>query len=288
MNQEIDALTYKYPIPEHNIFYSTLPHKNIYVENSWILIPTRLVNLINDFVLYKLTYGSQIEQSFYKTMNTSKMIKRMFKNRPLGFMNSNDYYILQDGTDGMGHWESIGTNKESEPLVLSRYMSYDELELSSFLSISIFTSFINRGSRKNWGKREEDCQPNGIYIGQVGPRFQKQFRMEWKFMIVDPEQNTPENGYGSQPVQGKNSTYLSLWANFYDIDYFPLYTDVEKDITGRYFKLNNGPYLDILIYKKRIRYSAELFLKEANYRAMKIGKQAFCHTVGLGLGVWKI
>ena len=57
---------------------------------------------------------------------------------------------------------------------------------------------------------------------------------------------------------------------------------------SRFYKLEKGTYLDILIYKKRIRISAELFLKEANYRAKKINKMAFCHVTGLGLGVWKI
>ena len=141
------SLTYKYPIPEHTGFYSSLPYKNIYIENSWILVPTKLIGLIADFLLYKQSYGTKIEKRFYVGMDTAKMIKRMFKNRPLGFMNANDYWVLPDGTDGIGNWESIGSNKEGQ-LSLRDYMSYDELELSTFLSISIFTPFINKGSRK--------------------------------------------------------------------------------------------------------------------------------------------
>jgi hypothetical protein len=52
--------------------------------------------------------------------------------------------------------------------------------------------------------------------------------------------------------------------------------------------LNTGIYLDQLVYKKRVKMVAEVFLKEANHRAKKINKTAFCHVVGLGLGAWKL
>ena len=61
-----------------------------------------------------------------------------------------------------------------------------------------------------------------------------------------------------------------------------------QDTSGRFYKLNSGIYLDTVIYKKRIRILAELFLKEANYRAGKINKKAFCYVVGLGLGAWQL
>ena len=283
----ISMLGYKYPVPEHTKFFENLPYKDIYVENTWILVPTKLLNLVQNFILFKKSFGSKIEMEFYALMDTPKMIKRMFKNRPLGFMNANDYYLLKDGSDGIGHWENIGTVKENGKLILSKYMSYDEIELSAFFNLSIFTPFINKGSRKNYGRTGEDCQANGIYIGQVGPRFQKPGRMEYRYMVISSEQNTEENGYGPNNSSNKG-LYLSLWANFYETDYFPLFTEVEKDQSGRFYKLPDGNYLDILIYKKRLRICAEVFLKEANHRASKIGKRAFCHVVGLGLGVWKI
>jgi hypothetical protein len=33
---------------------------------------------------------------------------------------------------------------------------------------------------------------------------------------------------------------------------------------------------------------AEIFLAEAQDRAAAVGKKAFCHVVGLGLGVWQV
>jgi len=277
--------SYPFPLKDHNDYFENLPYKDIYLENSWLLIPTKLLNLIDDFLILKKTSGSVTEKKFYANMNRLTMLSRLFKNRPLAFVGKSDDWLLKDGTEGTGQWETIGTDLEENPLVLQDLMSYDELQLSSFLSISIFTPFINPGSRENSGKLDQNCQQNGIYIGQSGARFEKQFKMDWKFMIIDPEQNTLENGYGPN---GPIYNGLSIWAKFYEIDYFPLYSEVELDQTGRFYKLNTGIYLDLLVYKKRVKILAEIFLKEANFRASKINKIAFCHVVGLGLGAWKL
>jgi hypothetical protein len=286
--KQIKDLSYKYPLKEHNEYFQTLPYKDNYIENSWLLIPTKLLKLIKDFILFKKSFGSDIEKKFYENIEISTMVFRLFKNRPLSFVGGADSWVLKDQSDGFGKWETIGTNKETSPLLLQDYMSYDEIELSSFLSISIFTPFINPGSRENSGRPESNCQPNGIYIGQNGARFERHCKMEWRYMVIDPGQNTVENGYGPNNYGTKNTSYLSIWANFYEIPYFPLFSEAETDTTGRYHKLNTGMYLDLLVYKKRIKMNAEIFLKEANHRAKKINKKAFCHVVGLGLGAWKI
>ncbi len=280
-------LTYEYPLKDHDDYFQNLQYKDNYVENSWLLVPTKLLTIIKNFILFKKSFGSDVEKNFYTDIDTKTMIFRLFKNRPLSFVGGSDSWMLKDKTDGFGRWETIGTSKESSPLLLKDYMSYDEIELSSFLSISIFTPFINTGARDNSGRPEPNCQPNGIYIGQNGSRFERRSKMEWRYMIIDREQNTLENGYGPNN-NTKNGSYLSIWANFYSVDYFPLFTEVEVDETGRFCKLNTGNYLDLFVYKHRIKILAEVFLKEANYRAKKINKKAFCHVVGLGLGAWKL
>ncbi len=284
---KLDNLGYKYPLKEHDNYFQNLQYKDSYIKNSWLLIPTKLMSLITDFINFKKSFGSDTEKNFYTDMNVKNMILRFFRNRPLSFVGGSDSWILKDNTDGFGKWETIGTDKECEPLILKNYMSYDEIEISSFLSLSIFTPFINTGSRENSGHLEKNCQPNGIYIGQNGSRFERHSKMEWKYMLIDDEQNTVENGYGPKGST-KNNSYLSIWAKFYSVEYFPLFSEVETDTSGRYYKLNMGIYLDLLVYKRRIKILAEVFLKEANYRAKKINKKAFCHVVGLGLGAWKL
>lgn len=287
MNQ-IKSLPYKYPLKEHSEYFQNLQYRDNYVENSWLLIPTKLLNLVKDFILFKKSFGSDVEKKFYENMEINTMIFRLFKNRPLSFVGGSDSWVLRTSEDGFGKWETIGTDKETKPLLLVDYMSYDEIELSSFLSASIFTPFINTGARDNSGRVEQNCQPNGIYIGQNGARFERYQKMEWKFMIVDSEQNTVENGYGSNDGSSANAKFLSIWANFYGISNFPLFSEAEADTSGRFYKLNTGIYLDLLVYKIRIKILAEIFLKEANYRAKKINKKAFCHVVGLGLGAWTL
>mmetsp|Transcript_47821 Transcript_47821/g.132883 ORF Transcript_47821/g.132883 Transcript_47821/m.132883 type:complete len:150 (-) Transcript_47821:500-949(-) len=44
----------------------------------------------------------------------------------------------------------------------------------------------------------------GVYVGLVGARFERRGRMEWRHMILTPEQNTSDNGYGA----GSSDTML--------------------------------------------------------------------------------
>jgi len=39
-------------------------------------------------------------------------------------------------------------------------------------------------------------QQRGLCNPQVGARFEIPGKMEWVHMMIDPKQNTPENGYG--------------------------------------------------------------------------------------------
>jgi hypothetical protein len=285
----LQNLKYAYPLEYHNQLYETLPYKQVYIDNTWLVIPKILVGLITDYLNFKRTHGTRVEKELYlqENFDEGKLIKRLFTQRPLTFTGSADSFTLRDTRRGIGHWEIIGTDQEQEPLVLRDYLSYDEISLAAFVSLSCFTPFLNNGSRSNSGRVDNLRQPNGVYIGQVGARFQKHKRMEWRFMMIDPEQNTWENGYGPQnnSVPGQ---YLKIWAKFFGVDYFPTYEDAMQD-QQKWFGREVGEaaqaHLNVPVYKRRIGINAEVFLKEANNRAKNIGKHAFCHAVGLGLGV---
>jgi hypothetical protein len=283
---KISQLSYKYPIPDQNILFENIIDKKKYLKSTWISVPEKLLKLINGFLKHKCEYGSLVEKKFYRLMTEKELILRLFEKRPLTFTGFADCYSLKSGTNGIGNWDTIGTDSECEPLVLANYMSYDEIEISAFLSFSCYTPFINNGSRYNAGKQDTEFHPEGIYMGQIGARFQVHSHMEWKYMIVDSSQNTEKNGYG----KNNNSVaekYLKLWADFYNVEYFPTYTEAMEN-TQKYFGGNPDTYLNIDVYKQRIKYNAAVFLEDANYRAKMFGKKAFCHAVGLGLGVWAI
>jgi hypothetical protein len=70
-----------------------------------------------------------------------------------------------------------------------------------------------------------------------------------------------------------------------------------------YFSYRKGYFFNVDVYKKRIRISVETFLYDAEDRAKtyenrrhfrvvdltsRAGTKAYCHFVGLGLGVWQV
>lgn len=289
----ISKVPYKFPIKSNSVTNFDKNKIEHYANNSYPLINNNVIKLISNVLQHKREHGSPVEQNLYKNFNTKNLISRLIEKRPLVFMGFGDKWVLQNGNAGFGGFKEIGTDKDdgTGDLTLGNYMSYEEIELAVFVNMSMFTPFINDGSRRNCGNRGV-CESEGIYIAQVGARFEERFYMEWKHIIIDPEQNTKENGYGKDNSTQKGK-YLQHWANFYGVDYFPLYDEctapsgIEDD---RYISIpGNLCFLfDTLLFKKRIEVNAFVFLTEANNRARLLGKKAFCHIVGLGLGVWNI
>ena len=176
-------------------------------------------------------------------------------------MTSDDQYLLNNGHDGLGGFEIIGSPSESLPqddtyaepmnfimkktdktLSMSHLLSYDEMQLSAFFSVAVPTYFINSGSRGNQGIRDKtgSFQETGVYIGSVGARFERPGCMEWAHMIVTPSQNTVERGYGvAADPRNPRTLLLRMWAKFYftnapgiDVDMlgppvFPTYEEVQ-------------------------------------------------------------
>ena len=76
---------------------------------------------------------------------------------------------------------------------------YDEMALSALLSMCSPCVFVNNGSRENQGRLAKDAssyERYGVYVGQVGARFEQKRLMEARHMVVTPTQNTIANGYG--------------------------------------------------------------------------------------------
>jgi len=282
---------YDYPLQEQVDDYLKIDNLKIkeYLKNSQYIIPENLKELINGFIYHKKKYGSNVEKKFYTDCDFSKMLKRLITKRPLVFMGKGDLWILKSGDSSCGSWETIGTDSEKAPLLMKDYITYDEIELSSFISVSINTPFVNTGSRRNIYIKDSIHEPEGFYIGQCGARFEENSRMEFKYMLVTDIQNTEENGYGPKG-DVVNARKLKHFAKFYSVEYFPEFEEAVKDYTGRFVLVNGhrNVYLDTLIYKRRIRYNAFVFLKDADVRAMNASKKAFVYAVGLGLGAWCI
>jgi len=270
-----------------------------------------VVTLIENFLLSKQKYGSTKERAIYcqPGYNTTKLMDRMLKKRPIVFMDCNDQYLLTSGESGEDPkgFDAIGSDKEKKPLVMKALQTYDEMQLSSLVGVSTPTYFINSGGRMNNAIKgpKDSYEPYGYLVAQVGARFERPKRMEWKHLVVTASQNTAKNGYGKDSSEPDDSL-LNTWARFYRCPegYLPTYTDAlaryEQDVhenseDPRYVILNmddgregSHRFLDLHLFGFRCQILAETFLAEAQARASSLQKLAFVHVVGLGLGVWGV
>jgi hypothetical protein len=167
--------------------------------------------------------------------------------------------------------------------------------------------------------------------------------MESEIMVVSRNWSTKVNGFGLQGSESnpKEADRLKMYAEFFDFKphnangdndnggtrqcFLPTYDEVHRLYkaglkTSDYIPICEGRYLNANIYRKRIQYTAETFLMEANLRAQEATaaelqklsamkdihghqdhsghldpdmeqqciKTAYVHVVGFGLGVWQV
>jgi len=275
------------------------------------LLPASGVLLCEEFLAMKQEHGSEVERALYSEMTLVEFFDRLVTKRPLVFYTSADRFLLKNNRSGAYAWDEVGTDAETSPLQLADVMSYDELSVSALMAMSTPTHFINNGSRGNCGRPEPkgSYEPRGVYIAQVGARFERDGKMESQHMLVTSTQNTPAMGYGDATAADfQEDPRISLWARFYGLNHLPSYEEAlatyeaeqaqeglaEGESSPTYLKMprwNPAGTTDLLnmkVYKRRMYLAAELFLVEANERAKAEGTTAFCHVVGLGLGVWQV
>ncbi|KAI0391390.1 hypothetical protein F5Y17DRAFT_440811 [Xylariaceae sp. FL0594] len=233
-------------------------------ESTRIVVHYRFPTLVEAFLDHKRAYGSAAEKALYTPDWTWKrQVARLIEKRALVFLNAHDYTVLRDGrTIGTAYreWDRVGTDEEHKNthLFLNDYLSYDEIMLGSLIGVSGPSFFINDGARTNCGKtRGPAHEPRGIIIGLVGPRFEREDRMDSAYVLrpVDQPRQHPQL----------------------------------REIFCQFFGRRQKPDLnfDEKMYRARIRITADVLLLEANARAKEAGKKAYVYVVGLGLGVWK-
>lgn len=276
--------------------------------SSRMIAHVRVKELLKDFVAHKKNHGSKVEKEFYQNIDLLAFIERLLVKRPLVFYSVKDESVLRDG-NGLakkcfGGFERIGQDDQQHPLVLTDYLSYEEMELAAFLGVSSLTEFANDGDYSKQafyalGKaKSPDYEKTGVIVGLVGARFEKPGVMEYKHMVVSAEQNTKQNGYGRDGDPAKQLA-LEPFAKFYKQKIgekwaFPSYEEVEKIYNSNpnnsvYHKFSvdgKDIYFNKAIYKECMRLRIEAFLFEAISRAKEAGKRVYIRAVGLGLGNW--
>ena len=183
----------------------------------------KVVPLMRRFLSIKQADGSQIEKNIYQGMNIAGLCDRLLKKRPLMFMMSHDKYLLRDGRGGTGSdlFDMVGTNAEQgdSGVCMQNMQTYDEMQISALIAVSTPTFFINSGGRNNRAiiGHEGSFVNHGIVIAQVGARFERPQHMEWRHIVVAPDQNTVDNGYGP----GGDPLLLAWARHIYGVDHFP-------------------------------------------------------------------
>eukprot|EP00927_Polykrikos_kofoidii_P068099 TRINITY_DN63493_c0_g1_i1.p1 TRINITY_DN63493_c0_g1~~TRINITY_DN63493_c0_g1_i1.p1 ORF type:complete len:478 (+),score=70.77 TRINITY_DN63493_c0_g1_i1:56-1489(+) len=246
----------------------------------------RTYELIEAFLSLRRAGGSSIEKAMYEGMAPSAFITRLVSNRPLAFLNPTDDYLLQSGERGIGkdQFPRIGSVEETPPLVLARYLSYAEMQVSALLGIAVPTYFINNGNRTNYGEpgAPGTFEEEGVVVDQTGCRFERPGLMEWQHMMVTEEQNTAANGYGPRSDDDP-ATLLSIFAEFYGFDHFPTYQEAlaesqQAATSSEWVASDDGKLLNVQAFRRRYCAQAEAFLAECSARGATPYRGAYCHV----------
>ncbi|XP_017469965.1 PREDICTED: uncharacterized protein LOC108361739 isoform X2 [Rhagoletis zephyria] len=265
------------------------------IESAYPIIHERVLGLYLAFLKHKCKYGNVIEHAVYKGMTLTGLVQRLLTKRCVAFLGPSDKYLLLSGHQGYGGFHDVGTAAERGELTLKNVLSYDEIKLSAFLSVSSHTQFLNDGNRHNCGIIEADktkIEPAGVIIGMIGGRFESIDVMEWQDIMITPTQNTVDRGYGYKVHEAEHANnrivgYRQLWSRFYE-EQDKLYEKVSVLNTPRYFKVPCTDFIfDNVLMKKRYAISFDTLLLEADARGAAAGKQVYLHVVGFGLGVWR-
>lgn len=296
----------EYSNPVKNVSLSNFVDKSKEIEEmankTMPIINKECVKLIEEFIKLKKNDGTDIEKKIYSDMTIHKFVKRAITKRPLSFVSGADIALLKDGTKTRNFGENIGSSDDK--VYNYEYLSYDEMLISSMILISCYTYFINNGRKDNNGQVDDknSIEEKGMLMGVIGPRFEKENKMDWMTLLVTPVQNTEENGYGKNADEKMYKTkFLRMLAKqMFGIEYFPTYKEaienpldyIETDIECC-DTINNNiksyvPLLNVSNYKKRLRLVYEPFIKSAEIKGINENKSVYVHAVGIGLHSWKI
>ena len=119
-----------------------------------------------------------------------------------------------------------------------------------------------------------------VYVGAVGPRFEKPNFMDWQEIIND---KSSESDYKDSPIA---NLFLKLYSERLGFEASSCSAKIKDDLV-QYIHSYHYCTFNAPIYRERISISAETYLLEANQRGKSMGLNVHVVVVGLGLGVWE-
>ena len=148
-----------------------------------LLIHPAVMPLLTHFLRHKCSFGTLSEFSIYNGMTAPDLVDRLVSKRPVVFRGGNNSYVLSDQSTGVGGFEDVPTGKFRWPM--HKVISYDEMYLSTLVSVGGATQFLNSGALDNKGRYVEGRHiKEGVCVGCAGPRLQHPGKMDWRHVVV--------------------------------------------------------------------------------------------------------
>lgn len=247
---------------------------------SRILISENVRQALGKFLNYKAENGSIAEQKIYVNMTINDFINRLVQKRPLFFDYKTGKTMLRNGVFGnmMEEWIKVGSKEEQMPLVLNDYLSFEEMELASLISIASPAFLINNNLG---GKDDSTSCTEAIIIDVTTARLDHPYLMDGKYVLRalgDAEMN-----------ELRKSPLLMEFAEiFNEIDEFPTDVSLKKDLDDpRYRKFYTKIELDCLeryvqtdCIRKRMNHTLLQAFRYANDVSIERGRGLVVRIVG--------
>lgn len=273
---------------------TTAAELDSHARAAHIVLHAQLLPLFEALLALKRSSGAERSRQFFRGIpDADGLIVRAMRDRPLAFVGRRDAAVLRNGFATAGDaFLHIGTDDEDANVPLDSYQTYDEMLLSALLLVSGPVIFINDGKRDNLGRAGErgSFERDGIFVGAVGARCERDDANEALFIVLDKARSTPANGYGAAgSATGRFAPLLRLMAPLYGVEHFPSFDEaLAAGNDARFVALKSGRILDALMFARRIRVTIDSILLEAERRGADARRQVHLRIPGLGLGVWAV
>jgi len=249
-----------------------------------VLMHPKVPAFLNKYLQYKKIHGTNLEKSLYANLNLNGFIYRLLHNRPLALYTELDKYMLVKENANDKHIEGYKDFHEKNMIEWNgKYLSEDEINLSSLIEICGHDQFINNLGRYSRGLKTHflDHVNYGIHIAAVGTCYEK-------------KRNAVNLTIGVKPFE--DGEIEKMWLDLLGetsldqseerIKNKDRYIRTSKWISE--LKSNREEILDMTMYKNYMELILDPLLVEANARGKMVGKKSYIRLVGLGLGVWAL
>lgn len=242
------------------------------LESACVFMDRRTMKLFTDYISFQKNSPNNIIRDVYRNINSSfDLASRLIRKRPYVFMGAEDFTMLRTLEHVMYDFVRLNDPKPEDETMFREYISYEEMQLSALLLVASKTSFINDGNRHNEAIKGFGHIGSGVYVGMVGSRFERPDVMESQYII-------PKGRVHMKPE------IREMWERCLEINLSMRIDPSERmeDGESRY----NG--MDRLAYRKRMELIIRPFLIHAGNMPGSVGKKAYVHAIGSGLGVWSL